>query len=192
MHEPSVTRTIGIIGVAGGLAEHIATEAAARGHSVTAFVDDPERWSAPVSTVRRDPRDLTRPDLAEFDVLINAYQVPSGRERDHLAVNRHLLLLLARSPIRLITVGDPGPLFVDASRTSIHWQQSIARGPRRDAGRTMERVFFLYKILPGAADRAGRRRRTHRPLPGRRRRPPHRRAGPQSDQQGRLRGRDGG
>ncbi|WP_067608636.1 NAD(P)-dependent oxidoreductase [Nocardiopsis listeri] len=146
MHETSVTSTIGIIGVAGGLAEHIATEAAARGHEVTAFVDDPERWSAPVTAVRRAPRDLTRPDLAEFDVLINAYQVPAGRERDHLSVNRHLLLLLARSPIRLITVGDPGPLFADASRTSIHWQQSVARGPRRKAGRTMERVFFLYKI----------------------------------------------
>lgn len=146
MHEDPMTSTIGIIGIAGGLAEHIATEGEARGHRVTAFVDDSERWSAPGAAVRRGPRDLTRADLAEFDVLINAYQVPTGRERDHLAVNRHLLWLLARSSVRLITVGDPGTLFADASRTSIYWQQSVIRGPRRDAGRAMERVYFLYKI----------------------------------------------
>ncbi|WP_211718898.1 NAD(P)-dependent oxidoreductase [Nocardiopsis sp. MG754419] len=141
-----MTRSIGIIGVSGGLAEHIATEAAARGHHVTAFVDDTERWAAPVPAIRRDPLDLTRPDMAEFDVLINAHQVAPGRERAHLDVNRHLLWLLARTPTRLITVGSPGHLFTDDSRTSIYWQESIARGPRRDAARTMERVYFLYKI----------------------------------------------
>ncbi len=146
MQDNPVPSRIGVVGVAGGLAEKIATEAVARGHRVTLFVDDPRQLAASVPAVRRRALDLNHIDVEELDVVINAHQVAPGQEREHLSVNRHLLSLLARTEIRLITVGGPGHLFTDESRTSIYWQKSIARGPLRDAARTLERAYFLYKI----------------------------------------------
>jgi putative NADH-flavin reductase len=146
MQDGPVTSRIGIVGVSGGLAEQIATEAAERGHHVTVFVDDPQHWAASVPALQRRPLDLSRLDVEELDVIVNAHQVAPGHEREHLSVNRHLLSLLSHTRVRLITVGAPGHLFTDDSRTSIYWQKSIARGPLRDAARTLERAYFLYKI----------------------------------------------
>lgn len=146
MQDNPITSRIGIVGVSGGLAEQIATEAVERGHHVTVFVEDPRQWTAPVPAVQRRALDLSRLDIEELDVVINAHQVAPGHEREHLSVNRHLLSLLSRTQVRLITVGGPGHLFTDNSRTSIYWQKSIARGPLRDAARTLERAYFLYKI----------------------------------------------
>lgn len=145
MQDNPISR-IGIVGVSGGLAEQIAAEAVARGHHVTVFVDEPRQWTGPVPALQRKAFDLDELDIAELDVLINAHQVAPGREREHLSVNRHLLSLLSGTPVRLITAGGPGHLFTDESRTATYWQKSIARGPLRDAARTLERAYFLYKL----------------------------------------------
>lgn len=144
----SPPRNVGVIGATGRVGGLVTAVAMQRGHRVTALVRDVSRLRAPVPAVERDARDLSRDDIADLDVLVNAFGVPVGREAEHLDVTRHLVGLLEGTATRLIVVGSGGHLFTDEERTGRYWQTEMVDSPLRDGARTLEQV---YRMLQASA-----------------------------------------
>jgi len=111
---------IGIIGGSGMAGSRIAKEAADRGHDVTAIVRNRSRVAdGRLKVLERDVFRLTAEDLAPFDVVVEAFKAPPGRERQHVEVCRHLIAILRNAPgTRLIVVGGAGSLYVDEALTT--------------------------------------------------------------------------
>jgi putative NADH-flavin reductase len=109
---------IAIIGAAGKAGSCIAQEAIRRGHQVTAIVRHPDKLTDPnLHFIQKDLFDLTRDDLTTFDVVINAFSAPFGKEELHVKAGRKLIKLLTGiSQTRLIIVGGAGSLFVDKDK----------------------------------------------------------------------------
>jgi putative NADH-flavin reductase len=110
-----IPMNIAIIGAAGKAGSRIAQEAIRRGHQVTAIVRHPDQLTdSTLHFIQKDLFDLTRDDLATFDVVVNAFSAPFGKEDLHVTAGRKLIeLLTGISKTRLIIVGGAGSLFVD-------------------------------------------------------------------------------
>lgn len=106
---------IGIIGASGKAGQMITAEAVAKGHTVTAIVRDAKKvTNKDVAVLERDLFDLTFEDIADFDVLVDAFNAPHGHEELHKTSLAHLVTLLKghKAP-RLMVVGGAGSLYVD-------------------------------------------------------------------------------
>lgn len=110
---------IAIIGAAGKAGSRILEEAKKRGHQVTAIVRNPEKLADPdLAFIQKDLFDLTREDLASFDVVVNAFSAPQDKENLHVEAGRKLIQLLSGvKGTRLIVVGGAGSLYVDEAKT---------------------------------------------------------------------------
>lgn len=110
---------IGIIGASGKAGSLIAKEAVDRGHQVTAIVRDASKISAdPLLILEKDVFELTSEDLKPFDVVVNAFGAPAGKEHLHVEAGNVLIEALKNAPnTRLIVVGGAGSLFVDPGKT---------------------------------------------------------------------------
>ncbi|WP_137597834.1 NAD(P)-dependent oxidoreductase [Paucilactobacillus kaifaensis] len=91
---------IGIIGATGMSGQKIYSEAKARQHEVTAIVrSQPKALQVLGSDAKllvKDAFDLTRADLIDFDVVIDAFSVPIGKQLGylHLDMAAYLIHLL--------------------------------------------------------------------------------------------------
>ena len=90
-------------------------EAVSRGYEVTGFVRGNAKVANPAAkTVVKDLFDLTREDLAGFDVVIDAF---GAWTPDTLPLHRtslgHLCDILSGTDIRLLVVGGAGSLYVN-------------------------------------------------------------------------------
>lgn len=115
---------VGIIAAAGNLGGRIVTECLDRGHEVTAFINRTPCKDARVQSVQKGLFDLTKEDVAGFDVLFSAYG--SGFDADPV-INRKALNILAElvkgTDIRVISIAGSGCLFADESRTVRVYEQ---------------------------------------------------------------------
>lgn len=111
---------IGIIGASGKAGSLILKEAVSRGHEVTAIVRDAEKITdAEIPVLEKDVFHLETADLAQFDVVVNAFGVPPEKAEQHVEAGRTLIGALKAAPdTRLIVVGGAGSLFVDEARTT--------------------------------------------------------------------------
>jgi len=112
---------IGIIGATGRVGTRVLEEARNRHHLVTAIVRDITKLvGKQIAVVNKDIFALTADDLAPFDVIVNAFGAPFGREYLHMKVAEHLISLLQgiNSP-RMVVVGGAGSLFVDDKGTLV-------------------------------------------------------------------------
>lgn len=108
---------LAIIAANGQAGQAIAKEAVERGHQVTALVRS-ENKSLAQEAILKDALSLTREDLADFDVIINAFGAwTPDTLPDHARLASHLTELLAGSPSRLVIVGGAGSLYLDQSQT---------------------------------------------------------------------------
>ncbi|HEM3725072.1 TPA: NAD(P)-dependent oxidoreductase [Streptococcus suis] len=108
---------IAIIAANGQAGQAIAKEAVERGHQVTAIVRS-ENKSAAQDAIQKDALDLTKEDLAGFDVVVNAFGAWTPETLpDHSRLAEHLATILADSPTRLLIVGGAGSLYLDDSLT---------------------------------------------------------------------------
>ena len=158
-------------GKAGSL---IVKEAAARGLDVTAVVRGENR-SAAKNALIRDLFDLTRADLAPFDVIVDAFGAWTVDTIGGIpAAVRHLCGLVEGTDKRLIVVGGAGSLYVNPAHTAC-----VADGPdfpdafkplaaAHDEAfaflRTQKNVKWTY-VSPAADFRADGKR-TGRYIPG--------------------------
>lgn len=110
---------IGIIGATGKAGKKIMEEAVNRGHDVTAIVRDVNKLlQTGINKVEKDIFELRSEDLRYFDVVVNAFGAPSGREEDHEEAGRVLIQALQGTTTRLIVVGRAGTLYVDGENTT--------------------------------------------------------------------------
>lgn len=111
---------IGIIGATGKEGSLILKEAVDRGHEVTAIVRNPAKLQNQNATVlEKDIFDLKAADIKGFDVVVNAFGAPFGKEHLHVDAGRVLIEAMKGTPeTRLIVVGGAGSLFVDEAKTT--------------------------------------------------------------------------
>ncbi|MBS4210049.1 NAD(P)-dependent oxidoreductase [Bacillus sp. FJAT-50079] len=110
---------IGIIGATGKAGNLILKEAVQRGHDVTAIVRNAAKLTEHhVSVLEKDVFELTSTDIQSFDVVVNAFGAPAGKEQLHVEAGRVLIEAMKGAPdTRLIVVGGAGSLFVDDAQT---------------------------------------------------------------------------
>ncbi|PZT56515.1 NAD(P)-dependent oxidoreductase [Paenibacillus silvae] len=110
---------IAVIGATGKAGSIILKEAADRGHEVTAIVRNASKLQdESLNVLEKDVFDLTASDVQGFDVVVNAFGAPAGKENLHVEVGQALINLLKEAPnTRLIVVGGAGSLFTDESKT---------------------------------------------------------------------------
>ncbi len=110
---------IGIIGATGKAGSLIGKEASERGHDVTAIVRNATKLSGEkYAVLEKDVFDLKAEDLKPFDVVVNAFGAPAGKEHLHVEAGRVLIeAMKGATDTRLIVVGGAGSLFVDEAKT---------------------------------------------------------------------------
>ncbi|AWB46024.1 hypothetical protein DCC85_18840 [Paenibacillus sp. CAA11] len=110
---------IAVIGASGKAGKNIVQEALNRGHEVTAIVRDASKVAGiKASVLEKDLFDLTENDLRSFDVVINAFGAPAGKEYLHVDAGNVLIKALTGTEVRLIVVGGAGSLYVDEAKTT--------------------------------------------------------------------------
>ncbi|WP_090810545.1 NAD(P)-dependent oxidoreductase [Paenibacillus sp. 276b] len=110
---------IGIIGATGKAGNLILKEALDRGHEVTAIVRNASKVEdISLNVLEKDVFDLTAEDAKSFDVIVNAFGAPAGKENLHVEAGQALINVLKEAPnTRLIVVGGAGSLFTDETQT---------------------------------------------------------------------------
>ncbi|MCG6573048.1 NAD(P)H-binding protein, partial [Acinetobacter baumannii] len=104
---------IGIIGATGKAGQEIVKETQSRGHEVTAIVRDAKKVTdSSVAVIEKDVFHLQAEDIKGFDVIVNAFGAPAGKEQLHVEAGKKLIEILKDVPdTRLIVVGGAGSLF---------------------------------------------------------------------------------
>lgn len=109
---------IGLIAASGNAGSHILREALMREHDVTAIVMNTASSKLnDVETLEKDLFQLTREDIAPFDVLINAFAPVNGEAHLHVEAGRHLISIMEGTDKRLFVVGSSGCLYIDKDHT---------------------------------------------------------------------------
>lgn len=109
---------IAVIGAAGKAGTHILREAIMRNLDVTAIVKNKATLKTDeVAVIETDLFNLTKDQLAPFDIIINAFAPPSGEEHLHITAGQHLISLLENTPKTLFVVGSSGCLYIDHEKT---------------------------------------------------------------------------
>lgn len=109
---------IAVICANGKAGKLIAKEAAERGLDVTAVVRG-ENQSEARQVLQKDLFDLTASDLADFDVVIDAFGAWAPETlSQHSTTLKHLCDILRGKETRLLVVGGAGSLYINADHTS--------------------------------------------------------------------------
>lgn len=109
---------IGIIGATGKSGGLLAAEALRQGHEVTGIVRFINRVKdSRIIPLESDLFEITRNTVKGFDVVINAFRAPTGKEEQHITSVEHLIAVFEDLPqVRLMMVGGAGSLYVDPEK----------------------------------------------------------------------------
>ncbi|MBC1395068.1 NAD(P)-dependent oxidoreductase [Listeria welshimeri] len=108
---------IAIIGATGKAGNEITKEAIRRGHEVTGFIRNKNKLKTDIKAIEKDIFALETTDLAEFDVVVDAFNAAPGEEHLHQTSLKHLSDILKGTETRLIVVGGAGSLYVNQEET---------------------------------------------------------------------------
>lgn len=108
---------IGVIAANGKEGRLIVKEALDRGMDVTAIVRSANKTEAK-QVMQKDIMDLTKNDLKNFDVVVDAFGVWDPAKMDlHSVTLNHLADILSGTSTRLLVVGGAGSLYTDKTHT---------------------------------------------------------------------------
>ncbi len=108
---------IAVVCANGKAGQLIVREAVERGMNVTAVVREDNQSVAP-HVIKKDLYDLTKEDLAGFDVVMDAFGAWAPEELPgHSTSLKHLCDILSGTDIRLCIVGGAGSLYVNKEHT---------------------------------------------------------------------------
>ena len=108
---------IGVIAANGKEGRLIVKEALDRGMDVTAIVRSANKTEAK-QVIRKDIMDLTKDDLKDFDVVVDAFGVWDETKMNlHSVTLNHLADILSGTSTRLLVVGGAGSLYTDKTHT---------------------------------------------------------------------------
>lgn len=139
---------IAIIGATGHAGTLLTKEALDRGLSVTAVMRNAAKLTFDVPFIEKDLYDLTAADLAGFDVVIDAFRAPTGKEDMHETSLAHLITLLQNTATRLLVVGGSSSLFIDDKGTRMI-DQAPADAPYYPTAYHMYKAFEELKSSSG-------------------------------------------
>lgn len=109
---------ISIICAAGKQGSLLVKEAMDRGHEVTAIVRSVEKAPKATKIIERDLFDLKYSDIADADVVIDAFGAWTPETiPQHITATNHLCDILSGKQNRLLIVGGAGSLYVNAEHT---------------------------------------------------------------------------
>ncbi|MBC1500579.1 NAD(P)-dependent oxidoreductase [Listeria weihenstephanensis] len=122
---------IGIIGATGRTGSRILTEARNRGHEVTAIVRNASKLSdSSLPAIEKDIFSLTKADVADFDVLVDAFSAPIEESDNHWKSIDHLITELnGTTNPRLIVVGGAASSLIDDKGTRVLDTVSFKEAP---------------------------------------------------------------
>ena len=104
---------IGLIAANGKLGKQILREAYYRNHDVTAIVLNKGLVKYDVPIIEADLFALTKAQLQQFDVIINAFAPTDGDHSLHLEAGNHLIQELEGTQTKIFIVGHSGCLYID-------------------------------------------------------------------------------
>lgn len=133
---------LAIIGATGRAGSLILNEALERQVDVTAIVRRPEKLTVDVPYIQKDLYDLTTEDLTEFDVVIDAFNAPQGKEEMHQTSLQHLIDILSGTDTRLLVVGGASSLYLDDEKTQRMIDISDPKAPYYPTAYNMYRAFL--------------------------------------------------
>ena len=108
---------IGVIAANGKEGRLIVKEALDRGMDVTAIVRSANKTEAK-KVMQKDIMDLTKDDLKDFDVVVDAFGVWDPAKMNlHSVTLNHLADILSGTSTRLLVVGGAGSLYTDKTHT---------------------------------------------------------------------------
>lgn len=112
-------KRVAIVCAAGKQGRLLVDEAVSRGYDVTGFVRGSDKVANPkAKTVVKDLFDLTREDLAGYDVVIDAFGAWTPETLPlHRTSLKHLCDVLSGTKVRLLVVGGAGSLYVNPEHT---------------------------------------------------------------------------
>ena len=112
-------KKVAIVCAAGKQGKLLVNEAVSRGYDVTGFVRGNDKVAnAKAKTVVKDLFDLTREDLIDYDVVIDAFGAWTPDTLPlHSSSLKHLCDILSGTDIRLLVVGGAGSLYVNKEHT---------------------------------------------------------------------------
>ncbi|MDB8657777.1 NAD(P)-dependent oxidoreductase [Streptococcus anginosus] len=107
---------IAVVAANGKAGQLIVEEAVKRGHDVTAIVRSENKTQAQ-HLLKKDLFDLTKEDLAGYDVVVTAFEAWTPETLPlHSKSIEHFNDLLAGTSTRLLVVGGAGSLYVDKEK----------------------------------------------------------------------------
>lgn len=112
-------KKVAVVCAAGKQGTCLVNEAVSRGYDVTGFVRGHDRIANPkAKTVVKDLFELTRDDLAGYDVVIDAFGAWTPETLPlHRTSLKHLCDILSGTKVRLLVVGGAGILYVNPEHT---------------------------------------------------------------------------
>jgi hypothetical protein len=110
---------IAVVAANGRVSQKVVKEAQDRGFDVTAFGRGDENKSGASKYIKKDIMDLTKEDLAGFDVVVDGFGTWKDEEQPmHITTSQHLADVLSGTDTRLLIVGGAGSLYVNAEHTA--------------------------------------------------------------------------
>jgi hypothetical protein len=110
---------IAVVAANGRVSQKVVKEAQDRGFDVTAFGRGDENKSGAGKYIKKDIMDLTKEDLAGFDVVVDGFGTWKDEEQPmHITTSQHLADVLSGTDTRLLIVGGAGSLYVNAEHTA--------------------------------------------------------------------------
>ena len=108
---------IAVVAANGRVAQKVIKEAQDRDFDVVGFGRG-ENKSGAATYTSKDIMELTKADLADFDVVVDGFGAWTDEEQPmHIKTSQHLCDLLSGTDTRLLVVGGAGSLFVDKEHT---------------------------------------------------------------------------
>ncbi|MBC1434533.1 NAD(P)-dependent oxidoreductase [Listeria rocourtiae] len=122
---------IGIIGATGRTGSRILSEAKNRGHEITAIIRNASKLDdTSVTVMEKDIFSLTKADVADLDILIDAFSAPIEASDNHWKSVDHLITELnGTTKPRLIVVGGAASSLVDDKGTRVLDTPSFKEAP---------------------------------------------------------------
>ncbi|KRM58821.1 hypothetical protein FC30_GL000430 [Ligilactobacillus animalis KCTC 3501 = DSM 20602] len=112
--EEFIMTKVAVISANGRVGSLVVKELVERGYDVTGFGRKAQNTTVAQTYIQKDLFELTKADLAEFEVVVDAFGTFAPETLHlHVEVIKHLTALLAGTKTRLLIVGGAGSLYVD-------------------------------------------------------------------------------
>lgn len=152
---------IAVVAANGRVAKKVIAEAVSRGHEVVAFGRHDENDTQAKVYYKKDILDLTKEDLAGFDVSVDGFGARTAEQQPmHVKTSQYLCDLLSGTDTRLLVVGGAGSLYVNQEHTAVLSDSPdfpaeflpVARAQGEELAKLRERNDVKWTFISPAAD----------------------------------------